>query len=135
MPKALLLYYPGVDRVNGYPSMDQFGKGYGLDSEGLQYLAKQVYPDGVATTSDDTSPMQADLAGLPPTFVVTAGFDPLKDSQKAFVGKLEASGVKTTLMSYPTLIHGFLQTSAYVPDADKAATDTARAFGDFVRAK
>jgi acetyl esterase len=135
MPKALLLYYPGVDRVNGYPSMDQFGKGYGLDADNLQYLAKQVYPEGVQTTSEDTSAMQADLKGLPATFVVMVGFDPLKDGQKAFSDKLQASGATTTRFLYPTLIHGFLQTSAYVPDADKAATETAKAFGEAMRAK
>jgi acetyl esterase len=132
-PAALVLYYPGVDRVNDYPSMTAFGKGYGLDADNLTYLAKQVYPEGAKTTPEDTSPMQASLKGLPPAFVITAGFDPLRDGQKAFADRLKASGVRTTTSHYPTLIHGFLQTSAYVPDADKAATETARALGDALR--
>jgi acetyl esterase len=132
-PAALMLYYPGVDLVNDYPSMTTFGKGYGLDADNLTYLAKQVYPDGVAKTSEDTSPMQADLKGLPPTFVISAGFDPLKDGQKAFADKLKAAGVATTTFHYPTLMHAFLQTSGYVPDADKAATETAHALGEALR--
>ncbi|MFT3997379.1 MAG: alpha/beta hydrolase [Asticcacaulis sp.] len=123
-PAALLLYYPGVDRVNAYPSNKELATGYGLDADNLDYLAAQVYPEGVKTTSEDTSPMQADVKGLPPVIMVSAGFDPLKDSQRAFADKLEASGVKVTRRHYPTLIHAFLQTTAYVPAARDAVGET-----------
>lgn len=133
MPAAMLLYYPGVDRVNDYPSIKAFGTGYGLDADNLKYLADQVYPAGVATTSEDTSPMQADLRDLPFAYIVTAGFDPLTDSQAAFSKALFAShnlpgGILETRTS---LIHGFLQTTAYVPDALDAAKTSARDFGKF----
>lgn len=132
-PASLLLYYPGVDLVNDYPSMHAFGTGYGLDADNLKYLADQVYPTGIALPPEDTSPLQADLCGLPQALVVTAGFDPLKDGQKAFAQKLIAANPKSQLLSYPSLIHGFLQTTGYVPAALEAADRSAVAFGDMAR--
>ncbi|ESQ75936.1 alpha/beta hydrolase [Asticcacaulis sp. AC402] len=132
MPDGLLLFYPGVDRVNDYPSMKDLGAGYGLDADNLKYLADQAYPASVATTAADTSPMQADLCGLPSVRVVSAGFDPLKDSQAAFAASFSAGAeckLDATHIRYGTLIHAFLQTTAYVPDADAAARSEAAQFG------
>ncbi|MDC7695066.1 alpha/beta hydrolase [Asticcacaulis sp. DXS10W] len=127
-PAGLLLYYPGVDRVNNYPSMTELGSGYGLDADNLEYLAAQVYPAGTTPPAEDASPMQADLKGLPATVIVTAGFDPLKDSQRAFADKLSGAGVTVKRLHYPSLIHAFLQTTAYVPAAQKAQTESATLF-------
>ena len=137
IPAAMLLYYPGVDRVNAYPSLTAFGTGYGLDGDNLKYLADQVYPAGVATTAEDTSPMQADLCGLPFAVIVAAGFDPLQDSQAAFSRKLTDDGLACnrfdggSLQIDRSLIHGFLQTTAYVPGALDIARSSARTFGKF----
>lgn len=133
VPSGLLLYYAGVDREGHYPSQDEFASGYGLDADNLGYLAGLVYPEGVATTREDTSPLQADLCGLPRAVIATAGFDPLRDSNRAFAAKLEATGVRVETRHYPGLIHGFLQTSAYVPDAKTATDETARLFGAQLR--
>ncbi|ESQ82549.1 hypothetical protein AEAC466_16925 [Asticcacaulis sp. AC466] len=132
-PSALLLYYPGVDREGVYPSMKTFGTGYGLDADALAYLAGLVYPAGSATTSADTSPMQADLCPMPQSLIVTAGFDPLSGSQLAFAARLKDKGCPVEVRTYGTLIHAFLQTTGYVPDAAAAATETARRFGEMVR--
>lgn len=136
LPAALLLYYPGVDRVNVYPSNKELATGYGLDADNLEYLAAQVYPaTGPATTSEDTSPMQAELKGLPPVIIASAGFDPLKDSQRAFADRLEVAKVKVTRRHYPSLIHAYLQTTAYVPAARDGTHEPAVLLGDTLRAR
>ena len=57
------------------------------------------------------SPLLADQAGLPPTLVVTAGLDPLRDKGRAYAGEMIEAGVDVTYREVPGTIHGFLQLS------------------------
>jgi acetyl esterase len=47
------------------------------------------------------------LEGVAPAYVVTAGFDPLRDEGNEYAAALMAAGVPTTHHQEPTLIHGF----------------------------
>ena len=53
------------------------------------------------------SALLADLAGLPPTVLVTAGLDPLRDGGRALAGKMASSGVAVSYYEVPGMIHGF----------------------------
>jgi acetyl esterase len=81
-------------------------------------------------TADDgadprVSPMRArDLAGLPPAFVVTAEFDPLRDQGMAYAEALVAAGVPVTAEVYEGMFHGFFAMTAMI-DAAKVAFDDA----------
>ena len=67
------------------------------------------------------SPLRAtDLSGLPPAYVVTAGFDPLRDEGKAYADKLDAAGVPVTYVNYPGMIHGFFSLRGLIPKAREA---------------
>jgi acetyl esterase len=68
-----------------------------------------------------------DLAGTPPALVVTAGFDPLQDEGRDYAERLEAAGVKATLVHYPTLVHDFYIMGDVSPAVPKAAAETAAA--------
>jgi acetyl esterase len=52
---------------------------------------------------------RTDLAGLPPTHVVAAELDPLRDEAVELVKALRAAGVTTNLRMAPGMIHGFLR--------------------------
>jgi acetyl esterase len=67
------------------------------------------------------SPLLAgNFAGLPPAYVMVAGFDPLHDEGEAYAHKLQAAGVSVTLDDYPDLVHDFIYLQAVLPQAGQA---------------
>jgi acetyl esterase len=48
-----------------------------------------------------------DVSIFPPCFILTAGFDPLRDEGEAFALKLHNQGVKVSLKRYPNCLHAF----------------------------
>ena len=105
--RALALIYPVCDAGLNTPSYRDFKERYGLTAEGMQRYWN-LYLDGADGFQPDASPLRAgDLAGLPPTFVLTAEFDVLRDEGEAMAGKLREAGVDVTHRRYDGTIHGF----------------------------
>lgn len=100
-------------------------EGYVLYRDELQWHkdAYFAFPDD--SNSDYASPLDADLAGLPPTFVLTAEYDPLAIAGNALVDKLLADGVRTDHREYEGMIHGFVQFPDLFDTATTAVTDVA----------
>ena len=65
-------------------------------------------------------------AGLPPTYVLTAEYDVLRDEGEAFAGKLREAGVDVTQRRFDGTIHGFWRWMAATP-ATREAIDEAGA--------
>ncbi|MFD2250311.1 acetyl esterase [Pseudochelatococcus lubricantis] len=140
-PAAMLLFYPGTGMPVEDRSFKLFGKGYGLDSTFIDFILPRVFPiyldqkrTGDLRVDDLMDPLRAQsLRGMPPTIISTAGFDILRDSGRAFAGRLEAEGVPVRYKNYPSLGHSFLQFSAVVADADTASREQAELFGQIIR--
>lgn len=66
------------------------------------------------------SPLLApDHSGLPPAYVLTAGFDPLRDEGEQYARTLQAAGVPTALRRHDGLLHSFAnQTQVNRPARD-----------------
>jgi acetyl esterase/lipase len=72
-------------------------------------LSWQMYlgPDHRGETSPYAAPARAsDLSGLPPAYVVTCEFDPLRDEGIEYAQRLIQAGVPTELHLYPGTFHG-----------------------------
>jgi acetyl esterase/lipase len=106
---AQLLYYPKTDLAGEYDSDRTFAEGYALSRQGVSAF-QRAYAGHVGDLRDPfLSPMHAaSHAGLPPALVVTAGFDPLTDSAKAYADRLRNAGVRVVHVHYPTVFHGFM---------------------------
>ena len=63
-----------------------------------------------------------DLEGSPPAFVLTAGFDPLRDEAEAYCEALREAGVEAECRRYAGAIHGFWRWLA-VTKLSRAAVD------------
>jgi acetyl esterase len=106
-PRAQWLIYPITESGADNHSRRTFKSGFLLDKLTIdwfhaQYLQKNEIGDFRASPLLTTS-----LAGLPPAFVTTAGFDPLRDEGEAYGARLAAAGVRTVVRRYDGLIHGF----------------------------
>jgi len=104
-----LLVYPTTDPAATGGSRETFADGFYLTDE-FMTLATDSYQPDVSQRSDPRfAPLKADLpAGLAPAYVVTAGFDPLRDEGESYVARLREAGVAVELRRQEGLIHGFL---------------------------
>jgi len=104
-----LLVYPATDHFGEWPSYAEVGDGsHGLSIELLHWFSHHYLPDPAAAADWRASPIRAtDVAGLPPTLVLTAEYDPLRDEGEAYAARLAAAGVATAVHRYPGAVHGF----------------------------
>lgn len=112
--KYLLLMYPLVDISNfNYDSYKLFGTGFGLSKEDIVWCAKQYLNNEDERFSPYVSPLLTkDLSNLPHTYIITAGFDVLKDQGYIYAVKLKEAGIPVTVKCYENFIHGFFTMDA-----------------------
>lgn len=101
---AQIPIYPKVDFTQSYPSDERFSDGYSLHSAEMAYYLEAYRCDSRHWRG---SPVLADQAGLPPTLVITASLDPLRDNGRAYACATIAAGVDTTYREMKGTIHGF----------------------------
>jgi acetyl esterase len=115
------LIYPATDMVADMPSHLTFAEGYMLTRDAILWF-KDNYLRGPGDERDwRASPLRAgDLAGLPPAYVITAGFDPLLDEGRAYADRLRAAGVRVTYECFEGMIHGFVAMGGAIAAAHHA---------------
>jgi acetyl esterase len=115
-----LLIYPATDQRRGWPSHASNGQGYLLTKDSMDY-----YHDHYLDASQDldwrASPLlHARHAGLPPAFVLTAGYDPLRDEGLQYAHALSAAGSRAALVNFERQVHGFILMGRVIDEANIA---------------
>ncbi|MDA0586507.1 MAG: alpha/beta hydrolase [Planctomycetota bacterium] len=124
-----VLVYPIADCDFETASYVENAEGYFLTRASMKWFWDQYAPDPADRKHPYASPLKAEsLAGLPPAWVMTAGFDPLRDEGEALATRLAADGVKTHLEKFDGQIHGFLRRTDLYDEAWRAI----RLIGEFV---
>jgi acetyl esterase len=106
--------YPATDLATPYPSFAQFGEGHFLTTAMMRWFDEAYRPDPAHPRA---SPLTADLAGLPPALVTTAGLDPIRDQGRAYAAKLAQAGVSVAFREAAGMIHGSLNLRRAIPSA------------------
>ena len=127
-PAMQLLLYPPTDATGGQESREIFAKGFLLTRDDMEWFEAHYLPDGCDHEDPRVSMMRAkDVSGLPPAYVATAGFDPLRDEGETYALRMREAGVKVALQRHPGLIHGFANLTAICPNARAAMLEAAGA--------
>jgi acetyl esterase len=125
-PAFQLLVYPITDLAMKTSSMVSCGEGYLLTREMLEWCRSHYLSDPAQATDPRASPLlAADLSGVAPAMVVTAGFDPVRDEGRAYADRLQAAGVKTVHREFEMLIHGFIGMRGTLQAAARAMDEIA----------
>jgi acetyl esterase len=103
-----LLVYPAIDADFGTESYRCFGDGYYNTATAMAWYWDQYIPNIADRSHPTASPLRADLVGLPPAVVITAGFDPLRSEGESYVKALADASVPTIHRDYAGAIHGFM---------------------------
>jgi acetyl esterase len=109
VPAGQWLLYPATDLAARHRSRDLFGEGFLLTDDDIVWFQDHYLPPEVDRTDPRVSVLYGTIAAAtPPTHLVTAGFDPLRDEGELYAEKLRAAGVAVTAVREPDLPHGFL---------------------------
>ena len=130
--RGQLLFYPALDFGMKQASYQRFAEGHLLTEATMRWFA-EAYLRGPNDVGDwRVSPLRArDLSGLPPAYVLTAGYDPLCDEGIAYARRLQESAISVQHRHVGGQIHGFLLMGKIVRAADPALDDIADALKKF----
>ena len=125
-----MLWYPGVGSAGDTDSMKQLSEGYFLTARLMKWSMGHYLNDPSELENPLIQPLRRDnLAGLPPMFLMTAGFDPRRDDNKIYADRIAEAGVPTEFRRLDT-IHGFMFMLAGIDAAVDAAVESAHYLRD-----
>jgi acetyl esterase len=125
-PTLQVLLYPVLDLSAKSRSRTVFSDGFFLSKRDRDWFT-DLYLGGTDLGADDArvSPLKAaDLSGLAPALVLTAGFDPLRDEGNEYAVALRSAGVTVDHRQFDALTHGFASIAPFGGGSADAITAT-----------
>jgi acetyl esterase len=116
-----LLVYPCLDRDFTTKSYVDAATDYGLTTQAMQWFWDQYLQGSLHDHNPYAAPMRAkSLAGVAPSIVITAQYDPLVSDSENYCAKLEKDGAQVIYKEFPGMIHGFFANVGATPSAHLA---------------
>ena len=122
-PAFQFLIYPATIMWQDTASYHANGKGYMLTQESIAYYTENYLRNREDAKDWRASPQLAEShAGLAPAFVMTAGFDPLRDEGLMYANALSKAGVSAQYICFERQIHGFITMGRVMQEANTAVS-------------
>ena len=119
---AQALIYPVTDLTQSFASYEQFAEGFGLTRAAMSWFIDHYLPPEVDRRHPEASVLFAEqVKGLPPTLLLVAGFDPLRDEGVAYAKRLREAQVPVMERNWEGMLHGFVNTRGLLPQAREAS--------------
>jgi acetyl esterase len=106
--------YPAANPGEGFPSYEDFGEGYLLTKPGMDWFEACYAADHKDWRYN---PLVKSQAGMPPTLVLTASLDPIRDQGRAYAAACIEAGVPTIFREAKGNIHGFISLRKAIPSS------------------
>ena len=132
LPLHQLLVYPVAGSDLMTPSYVENADAKPLNKAMMKWFVEKALPTIDEAKDPRISLVDANLAGLPSTTLITAQIDPLRSEGEQLAKKLKAAGVQVDYKNYDGVTHEFFGMGAVVDKAkdaeSRAATDLKKAF-------
>lgn len=106
--QAVIYTVIGTDMTD--PSYTENATGFGLTTAACHNYMRLLLPDPAHARDPYARPaLSKDFANLPPAFVNSAEFDPVRDDGRFYAAALARAGVDVTYREAKGMIHGFMR--------------------------
>jgi epsilon-lactone hydrolase len=129
LPGNAVLFCPGLDLTGGTFDMGAMDEALAVSIRAQMQEVVDAYLQGHSIDDPLVSPLNADLAGLPPMLIQAATGDMIRPDAQLLADRARAHGVDARLELYPVATHVFQIFWSFLPEA----SDALHQAGQFVR--
>ena len=131
-PKFQFLLYPMLDLQGLTESYRTFNKNLILTRDLMDYFSGNYLHASDDRSQPLVSPLQTeDISESPDSYILTLGYDPLRDDDIAYAERLKKAQIKTHHEHYSDCMHGFISVTKLSARAQKATYNVAMALNKF----
>lgn len=109
--------FPLVSNAMGSASVEEFADGFILTKAAVEFFDAAYEPD---YNDPRAFPILGDHASAPPTVLVTAGLDPIRDSGRDYAAALSQAGISHVFLEMAGLTHSFTNLRQAMPSAQQS---------------
>lgn len=122
LPKDCIFFYPSFDLTGKLDSLNEFAEGYMLSKHSvIHYINNYLGKNLELATLPEVSPLwKMDSIDFPPSLIIAAGADPLRDDARIAKGILAQKGSLKGYLEVAGVIHGFVQLPGLFPESSRA---------------
>lgn len=107
--------YPAADEREDHRSMLDFGEGFLLTDDSMRHFVSSYAGEAGNARA---FPIFGRHAAMPPTVLVTASLDPIRDSGRAYGAQLILAGSDVVFVEMKGTVHGFTTLRKALPSAN-----------------